>query len=289
MRGLLIGLALAVSGPLASGAGLPQAPRDDLGRTLALVGQRVAAWYGRAQSVMSRETVVIQPLRADFTPAEVPRRLVFDLRVGWEVDPGRPDGPLVASVLRQPVSGGGRSPRQDLDPGCMDPKPVSPEPLAMLLPDRLHESEFSPAGSGRVDGRRTVMVDFRGVVSGPPVVVWTGECVSISLPGRSRGRLWIDAETYDVLRVDDRLVGSFTLDVPRDQVRRGAAPTMVVERAESSIRYRPVTFQEPQEVLLLPSSIETLTVIRGVVTQRTRLTQRLSDHRRFLTEGRIVD
>jgi hypothetical protein len=159
----------------------------------------------------------------------------------------------------------------------------------MLLPARLHESEFSPAGNGRVNGRRTILVDFRGVVSGPPVVVWTDECVSISLPGRSRGRVWIDAETHDVLRVDDRLVGSFTLEVPRDQVRRGAAPTMVVERAESSIRYRPVTFQDPREVLLLPASIETLTVIRGVVTQRTRLTQRLSDHRRFLTEGRIVD
>ena len=35
-------------------------------------------------------------------------------------------------------------------------------------------------------------------------------------------------------------VGKFTLDVPRDQVRRGAARSMVIERADSSIRYRQV-------------------------------------------------
>jgi hypothetical protein len=153
----------------------------------------------------------------------------------------------------------------------------------------LGESEFSAAGSGRVDRRSALMIDFRGIAALPPSVKWTGECVSVSLPGRSRGRVWIDAATYDVLRIDDRLLGEFTLDVPPDQVRRGASPTMVIERAESSIRYRRVEFQEPRESVLLPASIETFTVIRGVTTRRVRITQRFSDHRRFLTDGRIVD
>jgi hypothetical protein len=264
-------------------------PRPDLETTLTAVAKRVESWYRRAQNVVSRETVVIQPLRADSTPNEIPRRLVFDLRVGWETDPEQPNGPPVASVLRQPVSTGGRPPMRDQDAGCMDPKPVSPEPLAMLLPERLGESEFSLAGMGREDRRTALMIDFRGVVAAPPSVTWTGECVSISLPGRSRGRVWVDAATFDVLRIDDRLVGTFTLDVPRDQVRRGAAPTMVVERAESSIRYRQTEFQDPQEALMLPTSVDTLTVIRGVRTARVRITQRFSDYRRFLTGGRIVD
>jgi len=264
-------------------------PPGDLANTLALVAQRVESWYRRAQSVVSRETVLIQPLRSDSTPNEIPRRLVFELRVGWEADPEKPDGPLVASVLRQPVGRRGQPSERDDNLGCMDPKPVSPEPLAMLLPERLSESEFSAAGTGRVDRRAALMIDFRGIVASPPSVTWTGECVSVSLPGRSRGRIWVDAATYDVLRIDDRLVGEFTLDVPRDHVRRGAAPTMVIERAESSIRYRQVEFQDPREALILPVSIETLTVIRGVATRRVRITQRLSDHRRFLTGGRIVD
>ena len=113
--------------------------------------------------------------------------------------------------------------------------------------------------------------------------------MSLQLPGRSRGRIWVDAETYDVLRVDDRLVGTFSFDVPREHVRRGAARSMVIERADSSIRYRRVTFSDPEETLLLPASIDSVTVIRGGGTQRTRITQRFSDYRRFLTAGRIVD
>lgn len=283
-----VGLTLLVGGAPAPAFAQQARQSEDLARTLALVGQRVESWYRRAQSVVSRETVVIQPLSSDSTPNEIPRRLVFELRVGWEADPERPDGPLVASVLRQPVGSPGRSSQGD-NAGCMDPKPVSPEPLAMLLPERLDESEFSVAGTGRVDRRAALMIDFRGVAVLPPSVKWTGECVSVSLPGRSRGRVWIDAATHEVLRIDDRLVGEFTLDVPRDQVRRGAAPTMVIERAESSIRYRQVEFQDPQESVILPASIETFTVIRGVTTRRVRITQRLSDYRRFLTGGRIVD
>ena len=285
MRQALIVVVLGISVVAAPVRAQRQTP-EDLSSTLARVAQRVEIWYGRAQTVVSTETVVIQPLGVNLVPSNIPRRLVFELRVGWEVDPERPDGPLVASVLRQPIASG-RASRSD--PGCMDPKPVSPEPLAMLLPDRLHESQFSRAGTARVDRRAAVMIDFRGVIAAPPEVKWTGECVSVSLPGRSRGRIWVDAATDDVLRIDDRLIGTFTLDVPRDQVRRGSTPTMVIESAESSIRYRPVSFLDPQETLMMPVSVETTTVIRGATTQRMRISQRLSDYRRFLTGGRIVD
>jgi hypothetical protein len=171
----------------------------------------------------------------------------------------------------------------------MDPKAVSPEPLAMLLPARLGESEFFPAGAARIDGRAALMIDYRGVPSLPEEITWTDDCVSLNLPGRSRGRIWIDAETYDVLRVDDRLVGMFSFDVPREHIRRGAARSMVIERADSTIRYRRVAFTGPDETLLLPASIESVTVVRGGSMQRTRITQRFSDYRRFLTTGRIVD
>jgi hypothetical protein len=64
---------------------------------------------------------------------------------------------------------------------------------------------------------------------------------------------------------------------------------MVIESAESSIRYRQVSFKDPEEALMLPVSIDTTTVIRGATTQRMRISQRLSDYRRFLTGGRMVD
>ena len=279
---------------VAGASALPDAaqrpgPQVDLAQTLERVGQRVEQWYSRAQSVVSTETVWIQPLRSDLSPANFPRRLVFELRVGWDPDRSGSAGPPVASVLREPISGKGRSSPDRGDPGCMDPKPVTPEPMAMLLPARLGESEFSGPRAGRVDGQPALTIDYRGCAAGPPEITWTDKCVSVTLPGRSRGRIWIDPVTYDVLRIDDRLVGRFEFDVPREHIRRGAVTSMVIERFESSIRYKRVEFQDPQEALMLPSAIDTLTVIRGSGIQRVRITQRFSDHRRFLTGGRLVD
>ena len=252
------------------------------------MGRRVEAWHARARSVVATESVWIQPLRSDLTPAGSPRHVTFELRVGWDPDVIGPDGLPVANLLREPVSRTGRNGRTSNDPGCMDPKPVSPAPLAMLLPARLGESEFSAVGTGTVDGRPALRVDYRGRAAAPPEVTWTDACVSVSLPGRSRGRIWVDAATYDVLRMDERLVGTFAFDVPRDLVRRGAAASMVIERAESSIRYRRVEFQDPQETLMLPVEVDTLTVMRSRGVQRVRITQRFSDYRRFLTRGRMV-
>lgn len=270
-----------------------QAPRPtgDLEQALVRVGQRLEQWYSRARTVVSRETVWIQPLGAGLTPSSVPRRLVFELRVDW--DPARtgPAGRPEATVLRQELDADGPGARDlpQSQSGCLDPKPVSPEPLGFLLPARRGESAFSPAGTARVNGRRALVFDFRGLSSVPPEIQWTGECVSVALHGRSRGRIWVDAETYDVLRLTDRLAGTFEVSVPRALVRRGAAPTMVIEQAESTIRYRQVEFDEPREVLMLPETVETFTVIRGNGTRRYRVSQRLSGYQRYLTGARLLD
>jgi hypothetical protein len=62
---------------------------------------------------------------------------------------------------------------------------------------------------------------------------------------------------------------------------------VTLERNDQTIRYKPVTFSNPDEVMLLPESIESLVVTRGGL-QSTRRSQRFSDYRRFLTGGRIV-
>jgi hypothetical protein len=158
----------------------------------------------------------------------------------------------------------------------------------MLLASRREGFAFSVAGTARVNGRSAVTIDYRGRAPGPPDVTWTRECVSVSLPGRSRGRIWIDAANYDVLRLDEHLVGQFSFPVPREHVRRGAATSMNIERADSSIEFRRVAFQDPEETLMLPASIETLQIVSGGGVQRTRITQRFTNYRRFLTDGRVL-
>jgi hypothetical protein len=284
----LICAVLALTSAVPSSSLGASSQQTDFTDTMTRVSRRIEQWYARAASIVSTENVWIQPLRADMSPLDFPRRLAFELRIEW--DPARTNagGAPIANVLREPMRINGRLPPAG-DPGCMDPKPVSPEPLAMLLPARLREAVFTHAGTARVDGRAAIMIDYRGLATLPDEITWTDECVSLQLPGRSRGRIWVDAATFDVLRVDDRLVGTFSFDVPRPQVRRGASRSMVIERADSSIRYRRVAFSDPEESLWLPESIESVTVIRGAGTQRTRITQRFSDYRRFLTAGRIVD
>src|SRR5207244_4017887 len=155
--------------------------------------------YSRAGTAVCVGTVRFEPLRSDLAPDGFGRRLVYELRVGW--DPAADGGaPREASVLRQILTIDGRPPRPKDDPGCMDPKPVSPEPLAFLLAARRPEYVFTYAGTGRTDGRVGVILDYKSTSRKPPEVVWHGECVSVDLPGQTRGRAWTDQTTDDRLR-----------------------------------------------------------------------------------------
>jgi hypothetical protein len=170
----------------------------------------------------------------------------------------------------------------------MDPKDVSPDALAMLLPQNRGDYEFKLAGQTRVEGRAGVMIDFRSISKEKPEIVWTEKCVRVSLPGHTRGRLWIDAETDDVLRLDEHLTGMFDFPTAPQVARRGGPLHMVIERADSSIRYRAVTFQDPEETVMLPRLIETTTVWRNAAVNRMRMTQQFSEYRRFVTDARIL-
>ena len=80
----------------------------------------------------------------------------------------------------------------------------------------------------------------------------------------SRGRIWVDASTYDVVRVERGLRGPVDVKVPAQIQRRySLASWVVIVRDDVSIRYKTVSFNDPDEVLLLPESIDSLTVVRG--------------------------
>ena len=198
------------------------------------------------------------------------------------------DAPTEATVLRQILTVDGKPPRAKDNPGCLDPKPVSPEPLAFLLPARRGDYVFTWAGPARTDGRASVMLDYKSASEQPADIVWKDECVSVDLPGMTRGRVWIDPATNDVLRLDERLTGMFELKVPREHVRHGESPWMIIERADTSIRYRPVAFHDPEETMMLPASIESFTIIRNSGVPRLRTSQEFSNYRRFITGGRLV-
>lgn len=276
----VVGLALAWHRPPVAGQ------TGNASAVMARVGAYVERYYATAQRVVAVETVTVQPLRSDLSSIDFPRRLEYDLRVEW--NPGEAGRPGDAQVRRTLLKVNGRAPRPKDKPGCSDPRGVSPEPLAMFLPDQQPDYTFTLAKLGRAAGRRAMQVDYRPLKPGPVSVSWHDDCVSIELPGRSIGRLWVDEATGEVLRVDEHLVGQYDIPVPWEQQRRGAASLMTVERSSSSIRYQPVRFRDPDETVLMPAEIDTVTVIRDAGTPHLRIRQVFSDYRRFVTEGRIL-
>jgi hypothetical protein len=61
-----------------------------------------------------------------------------------------------------------------------------------------------------------------------------------------------------------------------------------MERWDSSIRFKPVRFDDPPETLILPVSSSTLQITRGSGTPRLRTTTHYTAYRRFMTGGRLV-
>ena len=254
----------------------------DPGDLLSRVGEYVEAYYSQAQSIIAVETVTIQQVGRDGAGDGFARRFVYSLRVEW-----RPagDGPPDAQLTRELVSVNGRPPRAGDEPHCTAPSAITPEPLAMFLRQRQGEFIFDRAERSQVDRRAATRLDYRLRRPEADVVSWDRECVSMNFPGRLRGRVWLDERSGEVLRIDEGTIGPVDMITPRQQQRRGTESVLVFERSNVSIRYKPVTFREPDETLLLPASIDSLTMARNGGTRRT---QTYSGYRRFVTGGRLV-
>lgn len=269
-----------------------QAP-PDLDTLLARVGERIADYYRRAQSVVCTEKTTVQPVGSDYVPYGFARVTEYELRVEAEADGAEPSEAKVIRELKR-VNGKPPKERDKKDrAGCTDANPLSTEPLAFLLPAHRSEYTFVAAGFGKGKDRNALMLDFtsakpegKGEILEDPR--GHEDCFTWSLPVVLKGRVWVDATTYEVLRVEQRMAGMADLSVPTKlQRKHNLDNNVVVERHDTTIRYKTVPFHDPDEAMLLPESIETLIVVRGGL-ESMRSKQTFTDYRRFLTGGRII-
>jgi hypothetical protein len=271
----------------------PQTP-PDLDGLMTRVGERIANYYRRAESIVCIEHSTVQPVQSNLATDGFARTVESELRVESEAADG--DTLPSAKVIRDVRRINGRAPRERDKKdrtGCTDPAPLSPVPLAFLLPGQRGEYRFTTVREGRERDRAALVIDFTSTNrSSRPELIEDerghDDCFDWTGPLATRGRVWVDAQTYEVLRLDRHLHGPVDVRVPwKLQREYGFGASVVLERDDLTMRYTPMAFSDPDEILLLPESIESLTVVRGGL-QSTRRTEKFSGYRRFLTAGRIV-
>ena len=289
---LVAALALALLGrpPL-----IAQTAPAGVGELLERVSLYVQAYYARAQSLMVEETVMVQPVKADLAPDGFARSLLYDLRFEWT--PGQGDEKPRVQIVRELLRANRRPAKAGDEPKCLDPAPVTPEPLEFLLPGHHDDFVFSGGTPTLLDGQPALLLEYAPRSSGRPKATvdpkGTGDkdCLSMDVPRRFRGRIWIDPESAAVRRIDESLMGPTDLPLPAEVQRRrgfGGGIYITLSRSNSSVRYTAVTFADPQETLMLPTSIENVWITIAGGARGVRMTQEYRNYRRFLTESRIV-
>lgn len=275
----------------ASLAAQQQPAAIDLAGVLERAGERVSEFFARAQSIMCLEKVSVQKLTMSYGSAGPARRVESELRLAWEPSEDNPT-PTEARTLRQVLRVNGAPPRKKDYENCTTPEQQDSEeqPLSLLLPAQRAKYAFTHSGRDAVDRREAIVISYREIRK-PTVDVSLADdnenCVSFDIEGGMRGRIWIDAETHDVLRMDRSLSGLIDIPLPRKvSLRPGVNPYWTVERLDSSTRFRRVTFEDPEETLVLPIESTQLQIIRGAGRLRTS-TQYLS-YRRFITGARVL-
>ena len=281
-------LALALAAMTAAGA---QA-QPNVEELLVRVGERVAEFYRRAKNVICVETSTVQAVDFNNSPVGFVRTVESELHI--EADGGQTPGE--AAIVRKVRKVNGRAPREKDKKdraGCTDPNPLSSEPLAFLLPAHRSEYQFRTVGIAKDRNQTALMIDFASVDrrSNPELIEDPSghdDCFDWSGHIASRGRIWVDARNYDVVRVERGLGGPVDVKVPAlIQRRHHLASWVVIVRDDVTIRYKAVAFSDPDEVLLLPESIDSFTVVRGGL-ESTRRNQTFSDYKRFVTGGRVL-
>jgi hypothetical protein len=284
---MLVTAALAGSGGIPRAAAAPD--RQDTLALISRVGERVAGYYHRAQQLVCIERSTVIPIASNWGVEGFARTVESEMRVELDaVDGERLPNPLVTRHVQR-VNGHEPRDRDRTDrSGCTDPSPISPEPLAFVLPGHRDDFAFTSVREARERNRAALVIDFASVhrTAHPELIedeYGHDDCFDWKGPLAVAGRLWVDASTYDVLRLERHVAGPTDVRVPqRLQTKYHFAQYLTLERDDLSLRYKEVAFHDPDETVLLPESTESMTVFRSGL-QSMRRSEVFRDYQRFLT------
>ena len=263
-----------------------EAARADgrLSNTLARVGESVERYHAGMFGLAFDETLTLEELREDMTPKRS-REFVFASVVLRE-DLSKEEGDYYAETVRRLKTVDGRAAKKDDEAGRFAAG-THAEALNFLLPREQKLYEFRLAGEETVEGRRALRVELLRPGEGEPQVEWKGNSFRI-VSAPTRWTFWVDAASFDVLRVESHLAEPFEFESPR-LLKVGPRGKFRYARQDYAATFRRVRLEDPEETRLVPEYVETVTVIEGASHPRTRRTTRFSDYRRFRSDVKVVE
>ncbi|MEZ5285321.1 MAG: hypothetical protein R2712_11045 [Vicinamibacterales bacterium] len=256
-------------------------------------GEKVEEYFTRAQSLICLEVVRLQPLASGLSPQGFGRTVESELRLSWDPFAITGDAPEAATI-REVLRVNGHTPRDNDYNACTTPEQQVKEtqPLSMLLPEQRKEYEFRLDKPRKVDGQPALVIAYKKttkVTVRVSEVEGRDDCISFEIDGGQRGRIWLDPDTYEVLRLDESLSGLVDIPLPEKTRRQPGTPiAWTMERMDTTIRFERVSFQDPHETIMLPVSSTQLRVTRGSGQPRLRTVTEYSRYKRFLTGARLV-
>jgi hypothetical protein len=272
--------------------GAEQAADERLERILEKVGEGVARYQAELFRIAFIETLRQEELREDMTPKKS-KEFVFDTIVSREALSDEEDDYYPKTVRRLRTIDGKPAKRakgRDAAAGA------AVSSLVFLLPKQRKDFQFSLEGEEKFGGRAAYRIRMLRPGEGPPRVEWQKRLVGFSFYvfAPSVNFIWVDAETFDVLRYETHLAEPFEFDSPGAFSagpfgRFGPSRRFKLKVHDYAVNFRRERFKDPEQTLLVPVAAEWTRVIEGASKPRTRATLRFSDYRRFRSDVKIIE
>lgn len=286
---LLLALAflLGAFGPVRAQEAEAKPAAGELERILERVGEGVARYQTGLFSIAFTETLRREELREDMT-AKKSKEYVFDTVVLREELSAEEDDYYPRPARRLKTIDGKPSKKR-----------LGPEvnyfvsSLGFLLPKHRGPLQFTLEGEETEAGRKLYRIRILSPGEGEPRVEWQRRVVGFRfrVVAPSVYMIWVDAETFDVLRLESHLAAPFEFDGPRafGFGRFGPSRHFKYAAQDYFVSFRRQQFKDPEQTLLVPDSAEWVTVIEGASKPRTRATLRFSNYQRFRSGVKVIE
>ncbi len=297
---LLLTTLVGPASPQAQSSQLPDPAT--LNALIEAIGQRTQKHTDEILGLAWTEVIVIEELDDSFRVKGKPKEYRYEAIVVRQPSADvNTETRLVGSRELKTVDGKPASQSELKRDKCREtnPSPVYGMPLSFLLAPERARYTFAPISEEQFGGRQTLVVSVALAFSSPipakPEVRVDEGCFSLVGAPSTEGRIWIDRDRHEVLRVSWRLPRPLEFSIPAGVNWKGPffvfrpGRQLRLERQESRTRFERVSFEEPQQVVLLPVENESLTFISGTGSPGLKTTTRYTQFKRFLTDVRVKE